>query len=97
MDVQDVVDAYMAILDKGTAGEVYNVCSGQGMTVRALAERVLNRAGVTADISSDSGLLRPIDVPILVGDNTKVRQATGWAPKRTIDDILDDLLHAAPR
>ena len=95
LHVADVVDAYLALLDRGKAGEVYNVCSGTGSTVGELAERVLNRTGVTADISSDSSLLRPIDVPILVGDNSKLRSTTGWAPTRSIDDIIDDLIHAA--
>jgi len=97
LHVADVVTAYMQLLEKGVAGEVYNVCSGQGMTVRALAERVLKRAGISADISSDATLLRSIDVPILVGDNRKLHQATGWAPKRSIDDLIDDLIHAATR
>jgi len=97
LHVADVVDAYMLLLDKGQAGEVYNVCSGQGTTVRELAERVLKRARVSANISSDSSLLRSIDVPILVGDNRKLHATTGWAPKRSIDDIIDDLIHAAAR
>jgi GDP-4-dehydro-6-deoxy-D-mannose reductase len=96
LHVADVVAAYLLLLEKGTAGEVYNVCGGQGITVKSLAERVLKRVGVSADISSDTALLRSIDVPILVGDNTKLRQATGWTPKRSIDDIIDDLIHAAP-
>ena len=95
LHVADVVDAYLALLEKGKAGEVYNVSSGQGSTVGELAQRVLKRVGVTADISSDSALLRPIDVPILVGDSSKLRSTTGWAPKRTIDDIIDDLINAA--
>lgn len=95
LHVADVVDAYLALLDKGQPGEVYNVSSGQGRTVGELAQRVLNRVGVTADISSDSALLRPIDVPILVGDSSKLRSTTGWAPRRSIDDIIDDLINAA--
>lgn len=97
LHVADVVNAYMLLLDKGNAGEVYNVCSGKGTTVRELAERVLKRAGVAADISSDSALLRSLDVPILVGDHSKLQKATGWTRKRSIDDIIDDLIHAAPR
>lgn len=95
LHVADVADAYLALLDKGRSGEVYNVSSGTGLTVRELAERVLNRAGVAADISSDSALLRPIDVPIMVGDNSRLRSATGWTPTRSIDDIIDDLINAA--
>jgi GDP-4-dehydro-6-deoxy-D-mannose reductase len=95
--VADVVDAYMLLLERAPAGEVYNVCSGTGVRVRDIAERVLKRSGVTADIASDTALLRPIDVPILVGDNSKLRAATGWLPSRALDDIIDDLIHAAPR
>ena len=93
--VTDVVNAYLLLLERGQPGEVYNVCSGTGLRVREIAERVLKRAGVSADISSDTALLRPVDVPILVGDNSKLRAATGWKPTRSIDDIIDDLIHAA--
>lgn len=95
LHVVDAVEAYLRLLESGTAGEVYNVSSGHGTTVLDLAQRVLKRTGVTADISSDATLLRPIDTPILVGDNAKLRAATGWTPRRTIDDIIDDLIHAA--
>lgn len=95
--VSDVVAAYLGLLDRGVPGEVYNVCSGRGMRVREIAERVLKRAGVSADITSDTALLRSIDVPILIGDHSKLRAATGWTPQRSIDDILDDLINAAPR
>ena len=95
--VADVVDAYMLLLERAPAGEVYNVSSGKGARVRDIAERVLKRSGVTADISSDTTLLRAIDVPILVGDNSKLRTATGWLPSRSLDDIIDDLIHAAAR
>ncbi len=93
--VADVIRAYLSLLEQGKPGEVYNVCSGQGTTVRELAERVLKRAGVSAEISSDATLLRSIDVPILIGNNTKLRETTGWKPVRTTDDIIDDLIHAA--
>ena len=45
----------------------------------------------------DPALSRPVDVPILVGSNAKLRRATGWAPALTRDDIIDDLIHAATR
>jgi GDP-4-dehydro-6-deoxy-D-mannose reductase len=93
--VADVAQAYLLLLERGIAGDVYNVCSGQGMTVRELAERVLKRAGVSAEISSEASLLRSIDVPVLVGNNAKLRDATGWKPRRSTDDIIDDLIHAA--
>lgn len=97
LHVEDVAEAYVQLLDKGVPGEVYNVCSGRGVTVRELAEKVLVRLGVAADVRTDPALVRPLDVPTLVGDNQKLREATGWTPRRTIDDIIDDLIHAATR
>jgi len=97
LHVDDVVDAYLSLVDRGTPGEVYNVCSGEGASIRALAESVLQRIGVPADISSDPALTRPVDVPVQIGNNAKLRRTTGWTPRRTREDIIDDLIHAATR
>ena len=97
LHVDDVVDAYLSLVDRGTPGEVYNVCSGEGVSIRSLAESVLQRIGVPADISSDPALTRPVDVPVQIGSNAKLRRATGWTPRRTREDIIDDLINAATR
>lgn len=94
LHVTDAVEAYLALLETGAVGEAYNVSSGEGVSVRALAARVLERVGRRADVVSESSLARAIDVPIQVGSNQKLRRATGWAPVRTRDDIIDDLIHA---
>jgi GDP-4-dehydro-6-deoxy-D-mannose reductase len=97
LHVADVVDAYLSLLEHGEAGDVYNVSSGEGISVRALAESVLQRVGVPAEISTDPALSRPVDVPVQIGSNAKLRSATGWAPRHTREDIIDDLIHAATR
>jgi GDP-4-dehydro-6-deoxy-D-mannose reductase len=97
LHVADVVDAYLSLLQAGIAGEAYNVCSGEGLSVRALAGLVLQRVGVSADISTDQAFARPVDVPVQIGSNAKLRRATGWAPRHTREDIIDDLIHAATR
>ena len=97
LHVSDVVAAYLALVDHGRAGEAYNVCSGEGVSVRSLAHAVLQRAGKAADVVSDAALARPVDVPVQVGSNSKLRRATGWAPRRSREDIIDDLIHAATR
>lgn len=95
LHVADVAEAYCRLVELGRPGEAYNVCSGEGVSVGALADAVLQRAGVTADISQDPALVRPVDLPQLVGRADKLRQETGWHPSRTRDDIIDDLLRAA--
>ena len=97
LHVADVVEAYLLLLEHGAVGEAYNVCSGEGTSVRALAAAVLHRLGISADVGTDPALTRPVDVPVLVGSNSKLRRATGWASRRTRDDIIDDLIHAATR
>jgi len=96
LHVEDAAAAYVALIDRGVPGEVYNVCSGTGVTVETLAREVCARAGVEAELVSDPALRRAVDVPWLVGDNAKLRSATGWTPRRSRSDIIDDLLNAAP-
>jgi GDP-4-dehydro-6-deoxy-D-mannose reductase len=94
LDVRDVVDAYVALLDGGAAGEVYNVCGGETLSIGELFERlaVLLDASVLPEV--DPGLTRPADIPHLVGDPHKIRSATGWHPQRTLAQTLADLVHA---
>lgn len=95
LHVADVAEAYCRLLEQGVPGEAYNVASGEGVAVRALAERVLQRLGITAEIAVDPSLVRPVDVPALVGSSAKLRAATGWVPQRSRDAILDDLIRSA--
>ncbi|MCU0241179.1 MAG: GDP-mannose 4,6-dehydratase [Vicinamibacteria bacterium] len=91
-DVRDVVRAYGLLLERGARGEVYNVCSGQGIRMRALLERLIAISGVAAEIRVDPARLRPLDLPVLIGDASRLRQATGWAPRHAIDETLRQLI-----
>ena len=94
LHVTDVAAAYLALAEHGRPGEVYNVCSGTGISVRQLATDVLLRAGMTPDISSEASLSRSTDIPVLIGSPAKLVRDTGWAPRKTHVDIIDDLLNA---
>lgn len=96
LHVEDVVAAYISLVSRGTPGEVYNVCSGLGVRVGELAQEVLTAAGVQLPLKVDPALQRAVDVPVLVGDNTKLRAATGWTPQYSRSRIISDLLDAAP-
>jgi GDP-4-dehydro-6-deoxy-D-mannose reductase len=91
-DVRDVVRAYWALLDRGDAGEVYNVCSGSGVRVRDVLQTLVEASGLDVEVRVDPERLRPSDVPALVGDPSRLRSATGWEPRHSLADSLRDLL-----
>jgi len=91
-DVRDVVRAYRLLVEHGGAGEVYNVCSGRAVAVQAIAEQLLGMAKHPMRLVSDPELQRPVDIPVLVGDNGKVAAATGWAPTIALETTLADVL-----
>lgn len=95
LHVDDVVRAYLMLLERGTPGDVYNVSSGRGVSVRQLAADVLLRVGATADISTDVSLQRSTDVPMLVGSHARLTNDTGWTPQKTHLDIIDDVIRFA--
>lgn len=95
LHVEDVASAYISLVSRGQPGEVYNVCSGVGVRVGDVAQEVLAAAGVRTPLEIDPALQRAVDVPVLIGDNAKLRAATGWTPQKSRSDIISDLLHAA--
>lgn len=95
LHVSDVVSAYISLVRLGTPGEAYNVASGTGWSVQDILSRVLERAGTRAVPVEDPTLMRPVDVPTLVGDPQKLQDATGWRARRSFEDILDDLFRYA--
>lgn len=90
-DVRDVVRAYTLLVEKGAAGEVYNVASGCGVRIGYVLERLVALSGVKVEIREERALLRPADIPYLVGDFGRLR-ALGWAPEIGLDRSLTDLL-----
>ncbi len=93
-DVRDVVRAYRLLVEDGVPGDVYNVCSGIDVAVSDLAERLLGLAHHPMALRHDRDLERPVDIPVLRGDASRLRAATGWTPEiplsRTLVDLLDD-------
>ena len=94
-DVRDVVRAYALLAERGVAGEVYNVSSGHGIRVGDVAARLVARARRPLRIVTTTDLVRAVDVPVLVGDPTKLVAATGWQPTHDLDDTLGAVLDAA--
>jgi GDP-4-dehydro-6-deoxy-D-mannose reductase len=91
-DVRDVVRAYWLLLQKGRAGETYNVCSGQGIAIGDILQTLLDVSGVTIEVRRDPDRMRPSDIPAIIGNPKKLRDATGWTPEIPLRQTLADLL-----
>jgi GDP-4-dehydro-6-deoxy-D-mannose reductase len=91
-DVRDVVRAYRLLMEHGAPGEVYNVCSGKALSVGEVCERLLGLADRPMRLVPDPALLRPVETPVLVGSNERLRAATGWSPEIPIEQTLSDLV-----
>lgn len=91
-DVRDVVRAYRLLVERGEPGEAYNVCSGRDVAVEELAHRLLELSGADLSLETDPSLVRPVDLPVLKGDPTKIERATGWKPEIPLDQTLTEVL-----
>jgi len=91
-DVRDVVRAYRRLVTDGERGEVYNVCSGVDRSVDELARAMIAEATVPLELVVDPELFRPVDQPVMRGDNTKLVRRTGWQARIAMGDTLRDLL-----
>lgn len=93
-DVRDVVAAYSALLERGVPGQTYNVCRGDGVSLEGLFRKLSALVGVRAEPVLDPALVRPADITHLVGDNARLRAATGWSPSISLDQTLKDVVDA---
>jgi GDP-4-dehydro-6-deoxy-D-mannose reductase len=91
-DVRDVVRAYALVLARGEPGEVYNIGTGESRGIRELLETLLGMAHVAIEVRVDTDRLRPVDLPDLVCDASRLRQRTRWEPEIRFEQTLSDLL-----
>jgi GDP-4-dehydro-6-deoxy-D-mannose reductase len=91
-DVRDVVRAYRGLVRDGTAGEIYNVCSGTDVAVAEVARRLCALAGADLELVTDPSLVRAVDLAVLRGDCRRLARDTGWKPEIPLDDTLADVL-----
>lgn len=94
-DVRDIVRAYVLAAEHCKPGEVYNVCSGIGVSIRDMYNTLLSLSTKKdIELVADPGGPRPTDGGIIIGDNTRFVAATGWQPQisflhQTLPDILE--------
>lgn len=92
-DARDMVRGYYLAVQKCVPGEIYNICSGKTWTIKWVLDYLLSQSKVKIEIKTDPERMRPSDVEILLGDNSKFSQATGWKPEIPFEQTLSDLLN----
>lgn len=95
VDVRDAVEAYWSIVTAGHPGEAYNVSSGQSHSVQEVVDILLELSSANVQIQQQRARRRRADVPVQVGDSTKLRHTVGWQPRLTLRDSLEDMLQYA--
>lgn len=94
LHVSDVVDAYCRLLARGRPGEIYNVACGRGVSLREVLERLMDLVGYRVIPEADPELVRPADIPYLVGNADKLQAHTGWSARVPLEAILAEVVDA---
>ncbi len=92
-DVRDVVRAYALLAEKGESGETYNVGSGHAIEIRQMLDLIISRSTADIKVETDPAKLRPVDVPIIEADISKIGRACGWKPQIPLEQTIDEILN----
>ena len=90
-DVRDIVKGYDLLSEKGALGDVYNLGSGTSHSMREVVDKLVSFAKTSIEVKKDDSLLRPLDAPELLCDNTKIKNL-GWSPSIPFENSLKETL-----
>ncbi len=91
-DVRDVVRAYGLLIQTGLAGETYNIGSGCALKIDDILQHILSLSTVDITVTVDAAKLRPVDVPIIEADISKLQNCIHWQPEYSLDTTLKETL-----
>lgn len=92
-DVRDVVRAYVLLIQHGVAGEIYNVGSGNALSIEGILNQILSHSTAEIVVKIDESRLRPSDIPIISADITKINHQIGWKPLIPLDQTIQETLN----
>jgi GDP-4-dehydro-6-deoxy-D-mannose reductase len=93
-DVRDVVRAYLLLMERAAPGETYNIGSGHAVPIQEVLDHLLALSPTPLTVVPTPSRRRPVDVPLLAADTTKLLAATGWQPEILLPQTLSDLLES---
>ncbi len=92
-DVRDIVKGYKLLMEKGHKGEIYNIGSGKEISILDILNRLVKLSTKNIEVIIDKDKLRPIDVPLVKCDNSKIKEHIGWELEQDIEKTLEDTLN----
>ena len=92
VDVRDVVRAYYLLLKKGHSGEIYNICSGKGISLRDVIQMIAEKFEVQVTSKINPQLMRPNDNKVIIGTNYKIYDELGWVPEILLEQTISDMV-----
>ena len=92
IDVRDVTRAYDMLFVNGRKGQIYNVCSGCGISLHNIIQIMCEILGLEITVKENRKLLRPKDNPVIIGNNNKIKTEINWTNEVPIEFSISDLL-----
>ena len=93
MDIRDICDAYALSVEKCTPGDIYNISSNRGYTIRQALDMFAQQSKVAFEVKTDPLKFRKVDIPVLIGDGSKFAELSGWKPTVTFEKTIESLLY----
>lgn len=91
-DVRDIVRAYSMLAKNGISGETYNVGSGHAISIQSILDTIVELSGIKIQVEIDKLRCRPVDVPFIEADISKLQNDTGWKPRIDLLTTLSDII-----
>lgn len=91
-DVRDIVTGYRYVMEKGTSGEIYNIGSGEAVSIKSILEMLVQKCKIHVEVKIDRSKFRKVDTPKIICDNSKITKQIGWNREISLEKSLDDIL-----
>ncbi len=92
VDVRDVVRAYDMLFRNGKKGEIYNISTGKGYSLKNVIDKMCEILDISLEIEKKNNFIRPVDSKIIIGSNEKIKKEIGWTPNYNLEDSLENVI-----
>ena len=91
-DVRDIVNGYTRVAEKVNTNEIFNICSGQKITIKELLDMLLSMSAKPIEVKIDCSKVRKHETYYLGGSHARLTEITRWIPEIPLKKSLNDIL-----